>query len=309
MSGAEAPVRTPIAGRAIAVTGALGFVASHLIPRLQASGARVIAIVRPGRDASRLTGAGCTVREADLSSGGSLAGAFDQAQSLVHLSGIAQADWLVPALEAAGVRRAVFVGSAGVHTRLVSPGADAKRAGEARLRASALEYVILRPSMIYGTARDRNLVRLLRWIGRFPVVPVPGGGATPQQPVHVEDLCAAILAALERNAAARREYDLGGPAALSLAELVRESARALGRPVWLMPVPLGPAHQLARIARSVRAPFPVSPEQVLRLAESKAVDITPARVELGFEPRTFAAGIAAEASALLAGIGSAAESA
>ena len=76
-----------------------------------------------------------------------------------------------------------------------------------------------------------------------------------------------------------------------------------------MPVPLGPAHQLARIARSARAPFPVSPEQVLRLAESKAVDITPARVELGFEPRTFAAGIAAEASALLAGIGSAAESA
>ena len=56
-------VRSP--GR-IGITGALGFVASHLIPRLQARGERVIAIVRPGRDALRLERLGVTVRRADL---------------------------------------------------------------------------------------------------------------------------------------------------------------------------------------------------------------------------------------------------
>jgi nucleoside-diphosphate-sugar epimerase len=112
--------------------------------------------------------------------------------------------------------------------------------------------------------------------------------------VHVEDLCDAILAALERDAAARREYDIGGPAPLTLAELVRDSARALGRPAWLVPVPLGPAHRLAIWSRRWGLPFPVSPEQVLRLVESKAVDIEPARRDLDFRPRAFASGISDE---------------
>ena len=283
---------TPV--RTIAITGALGFVASHLIPRLIASGAHLITIVRPGRDATVLERAGCEVRRADLARAEAPAADFSGADGVVHLAGIAQAVWLTPALEAARVQRAVFVGSAGVYTRLPSRGADAKRAGEATLRASALGYTILRPSMIYGTPRDRNLVRLLRWIERCPLVPVPARGRTPQQPVHVEDLCDAILAALERDAARRREYDVAGPAPLTLADLVRESARALGRPAWLVPVPLAPAHRLAVWSRRLRLPFPVSPEQVLRLTESKAVDIGPARRDLDFRPRTFASGISEE---------------
>ena len=292
--GAERP-STPV--RTIAVTGALGFVASHLIPRLIASGTRVIAIVRPGRDATALERAGCEVRRADLARAEAPAADFSSADGAVHLAGIAQAVWLAPALEAARVRRAVFVGSAGVYTRLPSPGADAKRAGEATLRASALAYTILRPSMIYGTPRDRNLIRLLRWLDRCPLVPVPARGRTPQQPVHVEDLCDAILAAFECDAALRQEYDVAGPAPLTLADLVRESARALGRPAWLVPVPLAPAHRLAVWSRRLRLPFPVSPEQVLRLAESKAVDIEPARRDLDFRPRAFAAGISDEVRA------------
>lgn len=286
--------------RRVAVTGALGFVAGHLIPRLIASGAQVIAIVRPGRDAASLEQAGCSVRRADLDRPERGAGAFEGAEAVVHLAGMAQAVALVPALEAARPQRAVFVGSAGVHTRLVSRGADAKRAGEASLRASALAFTILRPSMIYGTPRDRNMVRLLRWIEGTPLVPLPGGGRTLQQPVHVEDLCSAILAALERPAAARAEYDLGGPEALPLAEIVRQAAQALGRPVRVVAVPLGPAHGVAALFRKLGLPFPVRPEQVLRLEESKAVDIGPARRDLGFAPRPFAEGIAEEVQRLRA---------
>ena len=282
----------PAPGRVVAVTGALGFVAAHLIPRLLGSGARVIAIVRPGRDASALESLGCEVRRSDLEH--PEAAAFAGAEGVVHLAGMSQSVALVPVLEAAHPRRVVVVGSAGVHTRLQSRGADAKRAGEASLRGSSLSYTILRPSMIYGTPRDRNMARLLRWIERRPLVPLPGGGRTPQQPVHVEDLCSAILAALDRPAASRAEYDLGGPEALPLAEIVREAARALGRPVTIVPIPLRPAHGLAVMTRRIGIRFPVTPEQVLRLEESKAVDIGPARRDLGFAPRPFAQGIAEE---------------
>ena len=85
--------------------------------------------------------------------------------------------------------------------------------------------------MIYGTPADRNLVRLLRWIDEFPSFRCPADGLTPQQPVHVDDLTRAILASLDRPAGARREYDVGGPEAITLRELIEACARALGRPV------------------------------------------------------------------------------
>lgn len=288
--------------RTVAVTGALGFVASRLLPRLAARGARVLALVRPGRDASAIAPlAEVEVRRGDLSEPATLAGAFEGAQAVVHLAGLALVPGMLPAIEAAGVKAGVFVSSAGVYTRLVSRGADAKRAGEQALRDSALGFTILRPSMIYGTPRDRNLVRLLRWLRRWPLVPAPLGGRTPQQPVHVDDLADAIVASLERPAARRGEYDVGGPEPLPLSAVIHECAAALGRRAWILPVPLAPAHVLAVGARRLRLPFPVSPEQVLRLAESKAVDVGPARRDLGFDPRPFRDGIRAEARMLLGG--------
>lgn len=284
-------------GRRIAITGILGFVAGHLLPRLESRGARVIGIVRPGRDATRLA---LEIRRADLDDPrGPSDDVFAGADSVVHLSGMAQVPRFLPAVERAGVRSGVFVGSAGVYTKLKSPGADAKRAGEAALRASSLAFTILRPSMIYGTPADRNMIRLLRWIRRFPVVPMPGSGRTLQQPVHVEDLADAIIGALERPVSARREYDVGGPEALPLRDLVRLAGEAIGRRPALLALPLGPAHRLVVTLRRIGLPMPVKPEQVLRLTESKAVDIEPARQDLGFSPRPFAEGIAAEARMFL----------
>jgi uncharacterized protein YbjT (DUF2867 family) len=280
------------------VTGALGFVASRLIPRLLEGRSQVAALVRPGRDASRLEALGVELRRADLADPAIGVEAFAGACAVVHLAGLALVPRFLGALEQAGVPRGVFVSSAGVYTRLVSPGADAKRAGEARLRASALEATILRPSMIYGRPGDRNLERLLRWLARVPVVPLPGGGRVLQQPVHVDDLVSAIVASLERPAARRSEYDVGGPEGLSLRGMIEQSAQALGRRAVLIPLPLRPVHGLVRILRRMGLSSPIRPEQLLRLEESKAVDITPARRDLGFSPRSFAEGIGAEAEML-----------
>src|SRR5258708_21551779 len=211
--------------RTIAVTGALGFVASRLLPWLSRADVRVLALVRQGRETSALDGPGVEGRRGDLSAPGTLAGAFAGADAVVHLAGLALVPSFLPALESAGVRGGVFVSSAGVHTKLVSRGADAKRAGEDALRRSTLAFTILRPSMIYGTPRDRNLVRLLRWIERCPVVPAPDGGRTLQQPVHVDDRVAAIVAPLARPVAARREYDLGGRWRVGRADARQPSAR------------------------------------------------------------------------------------
>ena len=166
----------------IAVTGALGFVASRLFPRLAESGRPVFAVVRPGRDATALERAGIGLRRADLDAPEAHATAFAGIEAVVHLSGMAQAARLVPVLESAGVRRGVFISSAGVYTKLQSASADKKRAAEAVLRASRLDFTILRPSMIYGTPRDRNMARLIGWIRRFPPGPLRAWGRSRDLP-------------------------------------------------------------------------------------------------------------------------------
>ncbi len=288
-------------GGAVLVTGALGFVAGRLIPRLLGHGERVVALVRPSRDASRLEALGAAVRRGDLEDPALGPGVFAGVRAVVHLAGLALVPRFLGAVEGAGVPRGVFISSAGVHTRLASASAEAKRAGEARLRASALEWTILRPSMIYGRPGDRNLERLLRWLRRCPVMPLPGGGSVLQQPVHVDDLVEAIVAALERPATARRAYDVGGPEALSLRAMVGECADALGRRARVWPLPLGPVHAAVRLARRAGLRTPVRPEQLLRLQESKAVDLGPAQADLGFAPRPCAEGIRAEAALLFGG--------
>ncbi|MEO5988210.1 MAG: NAD(P)H-binding protein [Candidatus Eisenbacteria bacterium] len=286
--------------RTVAITGAMGFVASHLMPRLSDQGVRMLAVVRPGRDVSALPRLeGVEVRHGELSEPGTLARTFEGAEAVVHLAGLALVPSFLPAMLAAGARGGVFVSSAGVYTQLRSAGADSKRRGEAALRDSPLAFTVLRPSMIYGTPRDRNMVRLLRWIQKWPWVPAPLGGITPQQPVHVDDLVQAILASLSRPIAARGEYDVGGPQPIALSEVIHTAAQALGRRVGILPVPLAPAHAAAVFARRIRVPFPVSPEQVLRLTESKAVDIGPACRDLGFAPRSFRQGITAEVAMML----------
>jgi len=171
-------------------------------------------------------------------------------------------------------------------------------AAEDTIRASGLEWTIIRPTMIYGTSADRNMARLLDAVRRLPVVPLPGGGTGLQQPVHVDDLAAAIVAALDRPTCAKRAYDVAGPDPLTFRNVVEEAGAAVDRRPKLVPVPLSPVVGIVRLYEAL-APSPrLRSEQVARLAEDKAVDIGPARADLDFEPRSFADGIRAEAALL-----------
>ncbi len=169
---------------------------------------------------------------------------------------------------------------------------------EQQIHASGLAWTILRPTMIYGAAGDRNLSRLLRALTRAPVLPVPGGGKHLQQPVHVADLADAVLNAAERPAAAGTCYDVAGPEAIRFADLLREAARAVGSRTRFVPVPLTPAVAAARCYEMLSPAPRLRAEQLQRLAEDKSFRIDDAVRDLCYAPRPFAEGIQAEAAAL-----------
>jgi len=294
------------------VTGGSGFLGRHVLAEAARRGHSCVALARSPAAAQSVARCGATPLAGDLDDGASLAAAFAGAgcEALVNLAslGFGHAPAIVAACAGAGLDRAVFVSTTAVTTALPARSKAVRLAAERDIRCSPLAWTILRPTMIYGAPGDRNLSRLLALLARAArrprpgglpvVVPVPGGGARLQQPVHVADLAGAVLAAAERPHTAGSCYDVAGPQPLAFRELLCLSAAAVGCPVRLLPVPLSPVIALTRgYERLSRRPR-IRAEQWQRLAEDKAFAIDPARRDLAYAPRSFAAGISEEATAL-----------
>ena len=145
----------------------------------------------------------------------------------------------------------MFISTTAIFTSLPSASRTMRLDAELAVQSSTLDWTILRPTMIYGTARDRNISRLLRFLKRWPVFPLYGNGLW--QPIYVEDLADAVVAALDNPRTRRRVYNVAGAQPLALADLVRTAARAVGRNVTLIRVPLRAAVVGAKLTRIVTA--------------------------------------------------------
>ncbi len=260
-----------------------------------ASGGALSGAVRPGRIPPREP-TGARWVEVDLAAPGTLEAAllangsvaFD---TVLWTPSVGLLPSCLDALERAAPGRVVIISSASVHTRLQSGGARMKREAEARVRASGLRFTVIRPTMIYGNARDRNLTRLLDYLERCPLFPLFGDGSGLMQPVFIDDLVETILRAAEEPSAEGKSYDVGAAASLTYRELVETAAAALGKRARFVSVPLGAAAFLLRTANRLGLRF-LREEQVLRLAEDKVVDNGPVIADLGVHPRGFQEGIA-----------------
>src|SRR5690606_6378654 len=115
------------------------------------------------------------------------------------------------------------------------------------------------------------------------------------QPVHVADLADAIVATLTTEAAIGRAYDVGGPEALTFRQVVEQAAGAVGRRAWALPIPARPVIRLLQLVERTGLALPIKAEQIERLIEDKAFDISDAERDLHYRPRPFAEGIGAEA--------------
>jgi uncharacterized protein YbjT (DUF2867 family) len=282
------------------VTGGSGFLGSRVVPKLVAAGHEVTALARSPASAERLSALGAAPIPGDLDDPGSIKAAFasSDAEALVNVAslGFGHAPAVVKAAEETSLRRAVFVSTTAIFTRLSAQSRAVRAAAEEAIRASSLEWTILRPTMIYGDAGDRNLARLLRLARRSPVVFLPGGGRRLQQPVHVDDVASAVTSALESPLAAGRAYNLAGPEPLSLQRLVSDVGCAVGRRPLLVGIPLRPTIAACRLYERFSQHPRLRAEQLERLSEDKIFDIGDARRDLAFAPRPFSAGIAEEAA-------------
>lgn len=282
----------------VLLTGATGLLGGELLKLLLAEGHEARCLLRAGSpNASRLDAERAEIFRGDAANEEDLLRALQGTDALLHVAGIEYAQPVVEAARRAGVGRVVVVGSTSVHSSYEFR-AGPKLRMERLVRRSGLDWTIVRPSMIYGSERDKNVQRLLRFLGRAPVFPMFGPGTNLWQPVYHEDCARGVYEALVRPSAVGRSYDLPGAESLTYLDLVKTAAGALGKKPRIVRLPLEPVRLLLGAAEKLRLPLPVGSEQVLRLREDKAYPYEEARRELGYAPRPFREGVALEVARL-----------
>ena len=270
------------------VFGASGMVGQFLLPRLSAAGLRVLAVSRRAQPA--------------LPDGQWLQAALDQPLPVPPGSEAtiscgppdAFARWYADAATGAGP--VVALGSMSAVSKRTSPDPLERElaarlvASEQQLLASAAQRgaraVILRPTLIYGSGRDRSLARIARFARRWRMYPRLHGASGLRQPVHADDLAQACLALLTPPAAG--VYAVGGGERLDCAQMIERTCCSLE--VACLPIPLPVAvlgsRAIAGIARAMGWGA-LHAASIARLREDLVADNGPAARDFGWAPRPF----------------------
>lgn len=230
-------------------------------------------------------------RPADLRDTAALTRALAGATRIVST---VHARW-TPALLAAAEPGASFVlmGSTRRFSQWPDAHGDGVRSGEAALLASGRPGVMLHPTMIYGAQGEDNVRRLAALVARLPFAPLPGGGRALVQPIHQGDVTRCLLAAIGRHWPDATTRIIAGPTPLPYRDFIRAVAAAAGlRTPPILPIPALPLRLLAPITRIIPGLPRIGADEIRRLTEDKAFDITPMRRDLGVDPIPLDEGLA-----------------
>lgn len=204
---------------------------------------------------------------------------------------------LFPVLEAAGVRRLVAISTTSVFTKARSSDPAEREAIASHLAAEdsvrawaerhSVDWVILRPTMVYGAGRDLNVSRIGRFIRRFGFFPVVGGARGLRQPVHAEDVASACVAALFSVSASGKTLTLSGGEVLTYADMVRRIAVAAGRTPRLLSCPVWVFRIVIALARLLPRYRLLSAAMAERMVTDMVFSHAEAAEVLKFQPRRF----------------------
>lgn len=300
----------------VLVTGAYGFIGAHIVAGLRAAGHRVVGCGRdpaygrrrfpdiewvagdfnrdlaPGAWAPRLAGIDALVNAAGILQGGG----GDSIDAVHRAAPIA----LFDACRAAGVGRVIQISALGIAPEAGTAYADTKRAADQHLMSLDLDWVVLRPSLVYA-AGSYGGTSLFRGLAGFPfVVPLPGGGRQRFQPIHMADLVRVVCRLIEPRAPARLMLEPVGPEPMTLRQIVLELRCWLGfgpAPVLAVPMPLvrlvGRAGDLVgRLGLGGS----VNTTSIRQMAFGSTADPAAFAAAAGFTPRRLGDALAAEPS-------------
>lgn len=148
-------------------------------------------------------------------------------------------------------------------------------------------WTIFRPTLIYDCRRDKNIAFIRSFIRRFGFFPVAGQAGGLRQPVHVDDLAAAVMAVLDNRQTYYTIYNLGGGETLTYRNMVGRIFQGLGKRERIITLPPVLFLSLVWLVRLFRPRLGVSPAMVQRMNENLSFDFQAAVRDFSWKPREF----------------------
>jgi len=287
----------------VVVTGAGGFVGMHVCHALSKVGWRIRALVRtPEKAAARLAHLPVDLKVGDLTDAAFVRSVLDGAGAVVHLAAVAierhSGDYhrnnadvtrlLVDAAIDAGVERFVHMSQNGSDSASPYDFLRSKGVAQDTVAGSTLRWTILRPSVIFGP-EDAFVNVLARLVRLSPVLyPLPGGGTSCFQPVHVDDVATAVSIALDNDGMIGSMYPLGGPAPLSLHQMAERILLAMQAKRTIVGIPVAVLRPVIAIVQRVLPNPPVTTGLLDLLSIDNTVPENAITSAFGITPTPFA---------------------
>lgn len=284
----------------ILLTGATGFIGGHLAHALLAAGHCVTGAVRnpdlahervPGMGAVRVDYTHALTPSAwmplllgidvVINAVGILHESRGQSFDVLHHRAPRA---LFEACAAAGVQRVIQISALGANAEAQTEYFRSKKAVDDALTRLALDYVIVQPSIVYGPGGGS--AKLFSTMAKLPLIPVPGAGDQPIQPVYIEDLVDIVVELVEISQLPTRRIAVVGPQPLTLKTFYAGLRHALGirsKPRFLR-MPMSLMHLSAGLGRYVPG-VPLDPDTLHMLTHGTTADPAPMRPLLKREPR------------------------
>lgn len=239
----------------ILVTGASGYLGSHILQRLVRAGKPVRALVRDRAWAEaegRLAGLTIEWAEGDVTKPETLPEAVKGVEAVIHTVAIAIEKGgrtyeainyqgtvnIVNAAQAAGVKRFINICQLGADSKLPYRFLASKGKAQEYVAASGLEWTAFRPSVIWGP-EDEFANTFAKLAPLSPLVyPIIGDGQAKFQSVWVEDVVTAAVKSLDDPSTVGQDFELGGPEILTIVEIEQRTLKAIGARRLMIPLPV-----------------------------------------------------------------------
>jgi NADH dehydrogenase len=286
-----------------AVTGAFGFTGRAIAEHVLAAGSTVVTLSRRRAHPDDPLAARIQVKPLDFSRPAELTAALQGVDTLYNTywmrfprgtatfeTAVTDSTVLLAAARQAGVRRVVHVSVVGADPAGATPYVRAKGVLEAAVRASGLEWAIVRPTLTYGP--NDILINNLAWaLRRLPVYGIPGRGRYPIQPVHVDDVARICLEAGQGPAdqgpggqgPGGQVLDAAGPDTLEYRHLVGLVRTAVGSHSVVLPMPTSAVLAAARALGLLVGDVVLTRHELMELSSGLLTSKEPARGRIRLE--------------------------
>ena len=304
----QARKKTPI--QRVGLFGGTGFVGSYLVDGLLANDIQPVLLVREGSESKVRRRDRCRIVTGDINDDAAIRQVVDASDALIYNIGILRefpnrgityeklhdeaARRVMDTAQAAAVRRFLLMSANGVKPEGTGY-QRSKNSAELYLKELDLDWTIFRPSVLFGDPRGlmEFATRLSTEIIDSPLpAPLFHPGLLPLQagrfemsPVHVTDVAAAFIKALQDPRTIGMTLQLGGPETITWRDILSRLAAARGRDKLMLPAPALGVMAAAALLDRFEA-FPVTRDQVRMLLEGNtcpAEDL----VKLGIDPKPF----------------------